>query len=789
MIATSGGRVFACLLLFWGMVSSANGEYELQWASAIASPYSDDGRKVAVTPDGDLIIVGQLGGITSGSDIGVVKLNNQGVQLWSRRYDGPAGSNDSPVAMLLDDNGDIYITGTTYNPETHYNYLTLKLDGSTGALLWEAVYDGPFSTDDFSYALATDSHGFVYVTGYSTRASSDATSTLTFQDYHTIKYNPLDGSEVWSRRYRGPEAYETNNQARYVVISAFDEIYVSGYSYRYKNKTDIVTLKYDVSGNLLNTMRYDSPEHKNDIPHALSVDQAGNVYVTGEADTAARGLDVVTLKYDNNGNLAWERLFNGSRDWYDVGVHITSDASGNVFVSGSSNRGTTSRGDFMVLKYDSKGNLRWAYERDGGALGLDFARMSKPDEFGNVFAIGYINTLSQSTDGLVLQLNADGHELWSRVYDGGAQRERPYDHFSAMESDAEGNLYVVGTSWVGDYQNNYDMLLVRYSRSNRPPTASLSFAGLDPVEGLEVRFDIDLSDPDSSAWSGVIDFGDGSSQSLVNLIDGTSVNHAYGDNSDYTATLTVTDDGGASTATSLVVSVANAAPVVNSLVPSTSQALIGSTVGATVVFSDAGSLDSHRVTLDWGDGTAPSVITSSVPGGATLSLSHAYTATGYYTLSLSIVDKDGATTQASFAPLVIYDVAAGSLSGAATFNWPSTNGPPRKARIVANISYLGQSTTPSGTFDVSILGQGFSFSSTSIDWLLVSGRNARARAIGTLDGVPDYTAFVSVDDDSAGDRVRVRITDPSGSIVHDTLPGASDDATPLLPVSGNFRIR
>ena len=48
---------------------------------------------------------------------------------------------------------------------TGWDYATIKYDGTTGAQLWVARYNGPANRDDYSWALALDADGNVFVIG------------------------------------------------------------------------------------------------------------------------------------------------------------------------------------------------------------------------------------------------------------------------------------------------------------------------------------------------------------------------------------------------------------------------------------------------------------------------------------------------------------------------------------------------------------------------------------------------------------------------------------------------
>ena len=99
---------------------------------------------------------------------------------WAKRYNGPGDSSDMAYALVLGGQENVYVTGYSTGSGTGYDYATLKYS-SAGQRLWAKRYNGPGNSEDSGLALAVDSQGNVYVTGYSYGAG-------TFQDYTTIKY-------------------------------------------------------------------------------------------------------------------------------------------------------------------------------------------------------------------------------------------------------------------------------------------------------------------------------------------------------------------------------------------------------------------------------------------------------------------------------------------------------------------------------------------------------------------------------------------------------------------------
>lgn len=112
-----------------------------------------------------------------------------------------------------------------------------------------------------------------------------------------------------------------------------------------------------------------------------------------------------------------------------------------------------------------------------------------------------------------------------------------------------------------------------------------------------------------------------------------------GDSTDVTVNVLVGDPYGATDTASVDVTVNNVAPVLSGFSGDMIDENQTATVSGDIV--DLGVLDSFTVTIDWDDGSAPSIV--SLPAGTTtFSRSHQYLdGTGSFTVSLTIEDKDG----------------------------------------------------------------------------------------------------------------------------------------------------
>ena len=76
--------------------------------------------------------------------------------------------------------------------------------------------------------------------------------------------------------------------------------------------------------------RYDGPGEQRDEGVALAVDEAGNVYVTGESESAdPQDSDYATVKYGADGEELWVRRYDGPGGREDRATALALDGLGN----------------------------------------------------------------------------------------------------------------------------------------------------------------------------------------------------------------------------------------------------------------------------------------------------------------------------------------------------------------------------------------------------------------------------------------------------------------------------
>jgi len=404
-------------------------------------------------------------------DYATVKYDADGNELWVARYDGPGHGHDEVTALALDDLGNAYVTGTSEN-----DYLTIKY-GPDGTVCWIARYDGPSHSVDRAWSLALDPSGSVYVTGESSDPLLQATTIKYDEDGNevwvarhegspgissgsvvrwgdgivyvtgssdwggsdcmTMAYDP-DGNELWAAIYDGPDGED--DFARALAVDPFGNVWVAGESTR--GDDDSVTVKYDAGGNELWVAYRDGTGNADDAATAVDVDDSGHVYVIGTSRTSKTGKELLTAKYDADGNELWVVRYDGPYTGDDHAAALAAQGSGGVWVAGST-PGSAGGRNYTTIRYGGDGNELWVARYDGPGAGGDSLQAMAVDGTGHAYVTGKSAGATDASDYATVKYDADGNELWAVRYNGPVEG---YDEALAVALDGAGNVYVTGSS-------------------------------------------------------------------------------------------------------------------------------------------------------------------------------------------------------------------------------------------------------------------------------------------------------------------------------------------------------
>ncbi|HEX7344382.1 MAG TPA: SBBP repeat-containing protein, partial [bacterium] len=264
--------------------------------------------------------------------------------------------------------------------------------------------------------------------------------TIWAQDQFEFQHQAVRGTEQeWVARYNGPA--NSGDEAHSITLDNDGNIYVTGWGINSGIHSDYATVKYDANGNQIWAALYNGPANNEDKACALAVDGSRNVYVTGYSYGRGSNYDYVTVKYDSSGNQIWVARFNGPANGEDKAIALAVDGGGHVYVTGRS-LGIGTFEDYTTIQYDASGNQIWV--ACYGHSGWDAAYALEVDGTGNIYVTGSSNGGATFLDYATVKYDASGNQIWVARYNGPGNYSD--DYAFALAVDGVGNVYVTGES-------------------------------------------------------------------------------------------------------------------------------------------------------------------------------------------------------------------------------------------------------------------------------------------------------------------------------------------------------
>lgn len=439
VVIGAGGAIYVA-----GYVVGADGTYDwavlryysngdLKWSSRYSGPSVSDDQPVAMKLDaeGNIIVTGY-----GESEFVTIKFDSLGSQRWLARYQGPALGNGAPSALGVDRGGNIYVTGAS-GGGGYSDFLTVKYS-KEGSQLWTARYDGAAHAYDVSDDLCVDTSGNVYVTGTSQESPGSP--------FHisTIKYSP-QGNQEWIKSYT---ANSYGDIARAIALDDKSNVYIVAHSDSLQAPVGLM-LKYSSEGILLWTMR-DQAEYQNVV-----VDRRGSIYTSGWM-TKGSTYSALMAKYHPSGIRLWRNTYDMPNNETSYASAMCVDSAGNSYATGGTHPDVPiSTDDLATVGWDSTGKVQWTARYEGSGSSSDAPQYLAVDAKGNCF----VAATSDSAYGIglvILKLSRDGTVLWSRRFD------TPYGYNwpQSISTDAEGNFYMLATS--EEVSSASDFLTIKY---------------------------------------------------------------------------------------------------------------------------------------------------------------------------------------------------------------------------------------------------------------------------------------------------------------------------------------
>ncbi|MBS1612353.1 MAG: T9SS type A sorting domain-containing protein [Bacteroidetes bacterium] len=411
--------------------------------TGLSTPKQNAPMDIRVTPDGNIIIVGNYrGGIDFDTGIGeyilandsntystgyVAKLNTNGDLIWAKHFDGGVMS-VLPQSVEFDNQGAIWISGYAQfytfsnGVSTNGKCFLAKLDVNGDLLLANSLFQSDAITSPTNFKnleLEIDKHNNIYISGL----------------------------------FNGSARFDPNSS-----------------DILYGGAGDVFIVKYDSAVNYL--WAKDIGTNSADYAHDMKLDFNGNVYVMG---TITRSVDfdpgqdtalifaeqsspsVFLAKYDTDGQFLWVK---GNANANIQRAALALDKQGNSYLACSYSDSTdldpgvgvmmyytpsnVADKDMYIQKFDYQGNFVWVKVGAGPSYVIDIV----VDSLLNIYATGqYYNTLLLDAANTNGTLTSTGYYAYGTDYFTAKFSQDSCANF-ALKFDSVTNISCTSTSFA-----------------------------------------------------------------------------------------------------------------------------------------------------------------------------------------------------------------------------------------------------------------------------------------------------------------------------------------------------
>jgi Big-like domain-containing protein/beta-propeller repeat-containing protein len=426
---------------------------------------------------------------------------------------------DNSSAIAVDSAGNAYVTGwttsvnfPTKNPLQgfHTDFQTTfvtKINPAGSALVYSTYLGG--SVNEIASGIAVDSAGNAFVTGQTSSPDFPTMNPLQSSfgggaDVFVAEINSAGSALVYST-YLGGSSYDEGDG---IAVDSAGNTYVAGSTQSADFPTtpgvfqttcnrggecvgsgDAFVAKIGPAGSALVYSTYLGGS-TSDIAHAIAVDSAGDVYVTGGSFSTdfptlnpvqavnAGSFDAFVAKLNPAGSALIYSTYLGGGGYDPGGLGIAIDGAGNAYVTGhteSTDFPTTlgafqttchgcdpinHTGDAFAAKLTSNGVLVYSTFLGGG--GTEWGTGIAVDSAGNAYVTGFTsstdfptmnplqNVLKGVDNAFVSRLNPTGSALLYSTYLGGSGQ----DAATGIALDNAFNSYIAGGTNSGDFPTN-----------------------------------------------------------------------------------------------------------------------------------------------------------------------------------------------------------------------------------------------------------------------------------------------------------------------------------------------
>ena len=418
--------IIIIFIIFSHKYISAQDNDRDSWVRTYSTPAEDNNIPLDMTIDrkSNIYITGRGSGIGTGSIIPTVKYSPEGEKLLELLYE-TAGSFELGNSIIVDDDFNIYVSCRASVESARWKLMLLKYSDS-GSLIWERTFL-PDSIDSASETKIIQDNaqniiveGTVWVHGaeqlvllnYNSKGDltwhtyfGDDSTSHKFIDFdidsngniYVAANRKMDLDEPWPEtqsvlikfdkygKYMWSESFRSNNAIRIAIDSLSNINMIATHDIASPDNWSRL-LQYNTDGELLWAIDYKDLMYQVIYLTDIITDSYDNIIVTGYT-SGLDCFDIITIKYDNNGDLIWEEIYSSPDTLADYSHSMIVDKYDNIYITGRSV--VSSQTSYCIaIKYNPDGMKEWASRFIDDNKTNNSGRFISVDEISNVFIAG-----------------------------------------------------------------------------------------------------------------------------------------------------------------------------------------------------------------------------------------------------------------------------------------------------------------------------------------------------------------------------------------------------------------
>jgi regulation of enolase protein 1 (concanavalin A-like superfamily) len=344
---------------------------------------------------------------------------------WQKTFGGSDWDYGQSVQQTSD--GGFIIAGSTQSFGAGSDDVYLIKTDPYGNFLWQNTFGG--SHEDFGSSVQQTSDGGFIIAGY-----TDSFGVVGDCDVYLIKTDP-NGDNQWEKTFGGND----NDYGRLVQQTSDGGFIIAGGTSSFgAGSGDVYLIKTDPYGNFLWQKTFGG--YGNDESFSAQQTSDGGFIIAGETSSFGAGYSYVYLiKTDPNGSLLWQKTFGGSSWDYGESVQQTSD--GGFIVAGVYNSGIEGYGKVYLIKTDPNGNLLWQKTFDGN--GGDSGESVQQTTDGGFIIAGTYNYYGAGYgDVYLIKTDPNGDSQWQKTFGGS-----DWDDGYSVQETTDGGFIIAGVTF------------------------------------------------------------------------------------------------------------------------------------------------------------------------------------------------------------------------------------------------------------------------------------------------------------------------------------------------------